>query len=173
MNYYSYYRFKRDEYRHSTYILVDQQGEDIEELELGMFADNDANRERGVAKRRYIIWTVPRSENMKKYFAFTVESSPNEQFTSVEALNDKHRTFGDARKIGRPDLVLFEFSEDRKTMEMFFVKGHGSDITDKKRFFQAWNCGIDLEPNFKWRKFEGPVFEEKKDEQNVLFDFMK
>ena len=137
MEYYAKYSFKRQEDTVKCYILKNQEG-NVPELTLAKFVDNSKNIEYGIAGKQYMIFTLPRSQYMRKYFAYVFEYAWGKPLTSVEGLNGQLRTFGDGKKIGTNDLILFQFSEDMKYLDMFFVKDMARNVEEKKLNFKLW-----------------------------------
>lgn len=124
------------------YILLAQNGT-IKGLDFSVYAKNEKNNAAGVSDKKYMRFMVPRRESMRKYFAYTFEMKPNVPITSVEPLDEKKRTFGDAKKIGLNDLILFRFSDDMSRLIMEFVKDKGISKAVKQRAFQEWTAELD------------------------------
>lgn len=137
MKYYAHFYFNKLE-NSKNYILKSSEGS-VKNLVLPKFSDTKKNVDAGVVGKEYIVFTLPRSAIMKKYFAYTFEMAGGKPITSTEGLNGLFRTFGDGRNLGSKDLILFQFSEDLKKLDMYFVEGKGGNICDKKTFFQVWN----------------------------------
>ena len=143
MKYYAHFNFKRKEDDLKCYILEKSEGK-VEGLEFAKFADTKKNIESGLAGRHYMLFTVPRSETMRRYFAYVFEYAYGKTITSVEGLNGLLRSFGDGKKLGSKDLILFQFSEDMMSLDMYFCKDLAPSISKKKAYFQNWCSGESL-----------------------------
>lgn len=143
MKYYASYKFTLHPSRRDTYILSSQKGE-VPNLNFATFADNDKNKELGLVGLCYLRYTVPHSQSMRRYFAHTFEYAYGKPLTSTEHLNEKNQTFGDAKKIGLNDLILFEFSEDMTNLEVYFIKDRGGTKYEKVSSFHDWVNGESL-----------------------------
>lgn len=128
MEYYAKYSFRQKPDSVSSYILKRQEG-NVPGLKFSEFKNGD----------KYIRISVPRNRNMRKYFAYTIETEPSNVLTSVEGLNENYRTFGDARKIGLKDLILFQFSFNLQDVDMYFIHNKAYSIKQKKDAFSIWN----------------------------------
>lgn len=144
MKYYAHYNFERSEESNKVFILKNQEGT-VEGLDFVKFADTKENRESGLVGVPYMIMTLPRSPSMRKYFAYVFESKWNEPITSTEGLDGEFRTFGDGKKLGTKDLILFQFSNNLKVLDMYFVKNLATSVMDKKLGFKRWQNGEVLE----------------------------
>lgn len=145
MFYYSKYSFIKRADKVSEYILDNIEGCEIDVLKIDVYKSNDEHDKLGISGKPYVIFSVPRSPSMRRYFAYCIEYKRGEVLSSVEGLNDKKRTFGDAKNIGLRDLILIQFSDDMSRMDMYFVKNYGGSKSDKMYAFQMWNDGDKLE----------------------------
>lgn len=134
MKYYAKYSFGLKENTTTSYVLKSQTG-NVENFNLGSFKGGE----------KYIRISVPRSAAMRKYFAYTIEMDSGNVLTSIEGLDENKRSFGDAKKIGLKDLILVQFSNDMKKVDLYFLKGLASSIQEKKNNFQKWNVENCLE----------------------------
>lgn len=142
MKAYAHYSFLQSPLSKGSYILKNYEG-DVEGLEFLKYADTPQNEKLGSSGLEYMRCEVPRNPSIRKYFAhvFTVKNGP---LTSVEPVNSWNRTFGDAKKIGLNDLILFQFSDDNTSLEMWFVKDMGNFKEQKQNAFKKWCEGEDL-----------------------------
>lgn len=143
MKFYAHFTFKRKEDDLKCYILETQEGT-VEKLEFAKFAENAKNIEAGIAGKNYMLFTLPRSPSMRKYFAYVFEYAYGKPITSVEGLNGQLRTFGDGKQLGNKDLILFQFSEDMMSLDMWFCKDLAPTISKKKAYFANWCNGESL-----------------------------
>lgn len=137
MNYYAHYKFLRSNTENKVYLLDSKEGE-ATNLVLGKYAETKRNIEKGVSGKEYLCFTLPRSPSMRKYFAYVFETPHGKPLTSVEGLNGQLRTFGDGKNIGTRDLILFQFSDDMSTLDMYFVKDGAGTKSDKIMNFNLW-----------------------------------
>lgn len=143
MKYYAKYFFERSPLSNNSYTLISKTN-NVPGLFFKRYADTPKNIELGINNKEYLYYTVPREESIKKYFAHTFEGAANKVITSTEELDEKNRTFGDAKKIGLNDLILFQFSEDMNKLVMYFVKNKGSTRQMKQKCFKQWCDGEKL-----------------------------
>lgn len=127
MKYYASFWFTKSDKSQSAYILEKSTGE-VPNLHFPAYTDG----------KQYVRFTTPRNERLKKFFAYTFELSNGQVLSSVERLDDKYRTFGDAKQIGLNDLILFQFSPDMKRMVMWFVRNQGFNKETKQTAFRNW-----------------------------------
>lgn len=142
MEYYARYSFKK---QGSTkcFMLENQEGE-VQNLHFAKFADTKKNQEQGIVGKEYMLFTLPRSPAMRKYFAYVFEHEAGKPITSTEGLNGLLRTFGDGKKLGNNDLILFQFSEDLSSVDVYFVADKGATRADKRLNFDLWCSGLKL-----------------------------
>lgn len=143
MKYYAHFSFTRRSDDLKCYILNKQEG-CVEKLEFAKFADNKKNKDAGIAGKNYMLFTLPRSPSMRKYFAYVFEYAYGKPITSVEGLNGQFRTFGDGKQLGSKDLILFQFSDDMMSLDMYFCKDLAPSISKKKAYFQNWCNGEEV-----------------------------
>lgn len=143
MEYYAHYHFSRREDNVKTYVLESKEGD--ANISFAKFVDNQKNIDLGISGKEYMMFTLPRSRAMRRYFAYVFESEPGKPITSVEGLNGQLRTFGDGKNLGTKDLILFQFSEDMMSLDMFFVKDKAKSVFEKKLNFNTWCTGSKLE----------------------------
>lgn len=144
MEYYAHYHFTRKEDNIKTLILTSHEGD--AGLKLAKFVDNEKNKKLGLSGKEYMMFTLPRSAAMRKYFAYVFESEPGVPITSVEGLNGQLRTFGDGKKLGTTDLILFQFSENMMELDMYFISSAAKNISEKKMNFNLWCQTNNLNP---------------------------
>lgn len=143
MKSYATFYFEQSPVCDKDYILVKQIG-GVLGLEFGKYKTNEKNDLLKVSGKEYMRLTVPRKESMRKYFAYTFEMKPNVPITSVESLDEANRTFGDAKKIGLNDLILFHFSKNRKKLIMWFIKDKGFSRITKTNAYTMWCQGEEI-----------------------------
>lgn len=139
MKYYSKYSFVRNDEHDKEYILTNIIGKTVDNFEMAEYKKGN-----NVGKK-YIRMEVPRSPNMRKYFAYTFEMSYGVPFTSTEALNEWNQTFGDGKKLGSSDLILFQFDKDLDNLDVYFVKNAARNVSEKKVNFFNFTSGASLE----------------------------
>lgn len=138
MTYYAKYSFYRKPGTESVYILEDKYGE-VNNLNFAEYKTGE------FIGKKYVRFEEPREPSIRKYFAHTFTGKDNALITSTEELNDKNRTFGDAKKIGTNDLILIQFYDNMETMDMWFVKDLGKTKQQKQAAFREWNQIMDSE----------------------------
>lgn len=143
MEYYAKFNFEKSPLSENSYILTEQSGT-VKGLSFLKYSDNAKNIEAGIAGKEYIYFGVPRNMSIRRFFAHTFEGAGHRPITSTEALNNANRTFGDAKQIGLGDLILFQFSEDKSSLTMWFVKNLGYSRNQKSAAFYNWNKGEKL-----------------------------
>lgn len=137
MDYYAHYKFERQPESVKCYVLKNKDGV-VKNLHFARFADTQKNQDLQIVGKEYMLFTLPRSKAMRRYFAYVFEYESGKPITSVEGLNGQLRTFGDGKKIGNNDLILFQFSEDMKKLDMYFVANKGATKLEKKINFNLW-----------------------------------
>ena len=135
MKFYSRYSFLRNPAKDSDYIFENMQGKVPAGFDLPTYKKGNFEG------KQYIRMTIPHSPLMRKYFAYTFETSYNVPFTSTEKLNKKHQTFGDGKKLGTQDLILFQFDENLEKLDIFFIRNKARTLNDKKLNFEKWANG--------------------------------
>lgn len=146
MKFYAKYKFKQSPLSDNSYVLESQEGA-VKGLFLMRYADTPKNYECGINGKEYIYFGVPRNPSIAKFFAHVFEGLNHKPITSTEGINEMNRTFGDAKQLGLSDLILFQFSEDRKSLDMWVVRGMGSSRAQKQKCFRNWCDGEELIPN--------------------------
>lgn len=145
MRYYAKFSFYRSPLSDNSYILSESKGK-VKGLFFQKYAETPGNKDLGISGKEYIYFGVPRNPSIRRFFAHTFEGLNHKPITSTEAINEKERTFGDAKQLSLPDLILFQFSEERSKLEMWFVKDKGYSRLQKQECFLDWNNGEELIP---------------------------
>lgn len=135
MKYYAKYSFRRNELHGKDYVLTGCEGENPRNFKMATYKKGD------FVGSHYIRMDVPRSPSMKRYFAYTFELSYNIPFTSTERLNSKNQTFGDAKKLGSSDLILFQFDDSLSQLDLYFIRNGARNVAEKKVNFTDWANG--------------------------------
>ncbi len=165
MTYYSRYSFVKNKENPNEFIFSSHFGDDVPGFTPAVY-------KKGVNKGKgYIRMSVPRSPAMKKYFAYTFELSYNVPLTSTEAFNEKMQTFGDSKKLGTCDLILFEYNKEYERLSLYFLKDLAWNVALKKSYFDRWANGEELtySPNYRQEPPESDE-EEENDEEELDFD---
>lgn len=136
MRYYARYRFRRSESNRTHYVLQDKGGEDIG----GMVLTKDRN-----SGEHYLKISVPRNPAIRRYFAYTLELSGNKVLSSVEGFGLDRKTFGDAKSIGESAVLLLQFTNDMKGLDVYFVRSLTCSKDEKIALFTEWRNGEPLE----------------------------
>lgn len=136
MRYYASYRFRRSESNCTHYVLQDRKGEDVK----GMVLTKDRN-----SGEHYLKISVPRNPAIRRYFAYTLELSGNKVLSSVEGFGLDRKTFGDAKSIGESAVLLLQFTNDMKGLEVYFVRSLSCSKDEKIAVFAGWRNGEPLE----------------------------
>ena len=136
MRYYARYRFRRSESNRIHYVLQDKGGEDIG----GMVLTKDRN-----SGEHYLKISVPRNPAIRRYFAYTLELSGNKVLSSVEGFGLDRKTFGDAKSIGESAVLLLQFTNDMKGLDVYFVRSLTCSKDEKIVLFTEWRNGEPLE----------------------------
>lgn len=136
MRYYANYRFRRSESNCTHYVLQDRGGEDIG----GMVLTKDRS-----SGERYLKISVPRNPAIRRYFAYTLELSGNRVLSSVESFGLDRKTFGDAKSIGESAVLLLQFTNDMKGLDVYFVRSLTCSKDEKIALFTEWRNGEPLE----------------------------
>lgn len=164
MTYYSRYSFTKNKENPNEFILSGHFGEDVPGFTPAVY-------KKGVNKgKAYIRMSTPRSPAMKKYFAYTFELSYNVPFTSTEAFNKKMQTFGDSKKLGTYDLILFEYVKKYERLSLYFLKGLALNVALKKSYFERWANGEELTYSPEYRQRVDDEEEEESKEEELGFD---
>lgn len=137
MRYYASYNFRRSESNCSHYVFQSKSGDDIP----GMLLTKDRK-----SSELYLKISVPRNPSIRRYFAYTLELSGNKVLSSVEEFGLDRKTFGDSKSIGESAIILLQFSNDMKELELYFVRAVTCSKEEKKTVFSAWRDGEPLEP---------------------------
>ena len=143
MKFYAHFTFLRNPLSQTSYLLRSKEGE-VKGLSFLKYADTPQNRKLGSANLEYIRFEVPRNPSIRKFFSHVVVAGNNQPLTSVEAINNQMRTFGDAKKIGLTDLILIQFSDDQNQMDMYFIRDKGNTKQEKQEYFKKWCSGEKL-----------------------------
>lgn len=138
MKSYAHLSFVRHPNFVTQYILYKQQGE-ISGLNLDEYKQSAKNDELGITGMKKISFEVPRNPAIRKFFAHTFTMKDKAVLTSTESINSNGRTFGDTKKLGTTDLILIQFSENMKLIDMYFVKDKGNSRSEKSTAFYEWD----------------------------------
>lgn len=139
MKYYAKYSFTHNAEHQKDYVLKEFQGSEPKNFEMAVYKRGSS------LGKKYIRMDVPRSPAMKRHFAYTFEMSYNIPFTSTEKLNSKNQTFGDSKKLGSSDLILFQFDDQLENLDVYFLKNAARNVAEKKYNFDEWVNGERLE----------------------------
>ena len=137
MRYYASYKFRRSESNFSHYVFQTRTGAEI----LGMVFTKDRNN-----GELYLKISVPRTPSIRRYFAYTLELSGNKVLSSVEGFGLDRKTFGDAKAIGENAVILLQFSNDMRELEIYFIRSLTCSRNEKMAVFSGWRDGEPLEP---------------------------
>lgn len=149
MKYFAKYVFSQSPISKNSYTLDSKIGLDVPGLYFKKYAETPKNYELNISGKDYIYFTTPRNPSIAQYFPYVFEGLDGKVITSVEDPDHLDRTFGDAKKINSDALILFQFSDERKKLEMWFIKGLGISRTVKQKAFKAWCNGEELIPDEK------------------------
>ena len=140
MNSYAGFILEQSPINPASYLLKAKFG-NVQNLTFPRYSEIQRNVEAGINGREYLILGKPRDVSILRYFSRTFELGNGKVLTSTEEITERKRTFGDAKKIGLNDLILFEFSHDMKTLAMYFIRGYGKSKRIKTECFRNWNNG--------------------------------
>lgn len=151
MNCYAGFILEQSPINPASYLLKAKFGK-VQNLTFPRYSEIQRNIEAGINGKEYLIFGKPRDISILRYFARTFELGNGKVLTSTEEITERKRIFGDAKKIGLNDLILFQFSYDMKTLEMYFIRGCGISRRTKTECFRKWNNGELLmnESGEKW-----------------------
>lgn len=165
MTYYARYSFTKNKENPNEFIFSSHFGDDVPNFTPAVY-----KKGKNMGKS-YIRMSTPRSPAMKKYFAYTFELSYNKPFTSTEAFNKNMQTFGDSKKLGGCDLILFEYDKEYERLSLYFLKDLAWNVALKKNYFDRWTSGEELMYSPLLR--QGAHFgcdEEDEEEDDIGFD---
>lgn len=146
MNCYAGFKFTQSPLNSGSYILQESFGK-VDGLIFPKYKDIKRNMDAGIAGREYLIFSIPKSPSIRRYFARIFELGNGFTLSGTDELiqrKDVYRTFGDTKKLGTRDLILFEFTTDMKELKVYFIRNMGYSKKQKNECFERWNDGENL-----------------------------